>query len=312
MSHFTPNSGPYTVVGLGEALFDCFGERTVLGGAPVNLAVHANQLLCHAHCRGVVASAIGSDPLGERLQKELAARGMTTDYLTVVPEVPTGTVQVTVDVAGHPQYEITENVAWDGIEFTDSLAQLAKSCSAVCFGTLAQRAPISRKSIQHFLASAKNALRVCDINLRQQFFTAEVIESSLQAANVVKLNEEELSVIGELLKLESRELPVDDQIAGLQRRFDLSVVAFTRGEAGTVLYSGDERVEGEVPKYLRQPQADSVGAGDSCCAALIVGLLLGKPLGEIVTLANRVGAFVASVQGATPELPAEILELVGR
>lgn len=281
----------------------------MLGGAPVNLAVHANQLLQHASCRGAVASAIGSDPLGERLQRELASRGMTTEFLAIT-DLPTGTVQVTVDVAGHPQYEITENVAWDHVEFTDSLAQLARDCSAVCFGTLAQRSPMTRESIQQFLATATNALRVCDVNLRQQFYSAEVIGSSLQAANVVKLNEEELTVIGDLLKLDSRTLAVDEQVTGLLQRFDLSVMALTRGEAGTVLYSADERVEGEVPSYPRQPQADSVGAGDASCAALIVGLLLEKPLVEIVALANRVGAFVASVQGATPKLPGEILQQV--
>ncbi|QEG34546.1 carbohydrate kinase family protein [Bythopirellula goksoeyrii] len=310
MSHIPHSTGPYTVVGLGEALFDCFGERAVLGGAPVNLAVHANQLLRHKNCHGVIASAIGDDPLGERLKKELASRRMTTEHLAVLADLPTGTVQVTVDAAGHPEYEITENVAWDRIEFTDSLSELAGKCSAVCFGTLAQRSPTSRKSIQQFLDTAKHALRVCDTNLRQQFYSAEVIESSLQAANVLKLNEEELTVIGELLQLESRNLSVDEQVAGIRERFDLSVVALTRGEAGTVLYSADERVEGKVPKYPRQPQADSVGAGDSCCAALIVGLLLEKPLAEIVALANRVGAFVASVQGATPELPVEILDRV--
>ncbi len=303
--------GPHTVVGLGEALFDCFGERAVLGGAPVNLAVHANQLMRHAGCHGVVASCVGSDDLGQRIEEELISRGMTTDYLSVSPLLPTGTVQVTVDAAGHPQYEITENVAWDRIEYTDTLDHLAKHCSAVCFGTLAQRSEVSRQAIHQFLATATHTLRACDLNLRQQFYSADIIENSLRAANILKLNEEELSIVGDLLKLETRNLSVHDQIARLLNEFDLSLVALTRGEAGTVLYTADERVEGEIPKYPRQSQADSVGAGDSCCAALIVGLLLGKPLTEIVALANRVGAFVASVQGATPELPSEILDRVG-
>ena len=298
------------MVGLGEALFDCFGERTVLGGAPVNLAVHANQLLQHATCRGVVASARGNDPLGEQLAQQLADRGMTTDYLAVDPALPTGTVQVMVDDQGHPEYEITEGVAWDAMAWTDPLAQLARDCSAVCFGTLAQRSPTSRDTIQRFLSTANQALRVCDVNLRQEFYSAEVLNHSLRVANVVKLNESELTVINDLLQLNQPHASVDEQVANLRREFALSVVALTRGTEGTVLYTEHERREGEVPRYPSQPAADSVGAGDACCAGLIVGLLLAKPPAEIVVLANRLGAYVASQQGATPSLPAEILAMV--
>ena len=298
-----------TVVGLGEALFDCFSpRRIVLGGAPVNLAVHAHQLL-QSHGRGVVASSVGKDQLGTQLLAELLQRKMTTDYITVTSKYPTSTVEVAVDPAGETQYEIMQGVAWDHLEFTDSLAELAATCSAVCFGTLAQRSEQSRDTIRQFLATAKTALKVCDVNLRQRFYSAEIIRHSLEMADVVKLNELELPKVRELLGMRAN-VSVDDQACDLLRHFELRLLTLTRGEAGTVLFTADERVEGPVPSFPRQTNADAVGAGDSCCAAIIVGLLLGRPLPEIVNLANRVGAFVASQAGATPVLPTEVLKQV--
>ncbi len=297
--------GP-TVVGIGEALFDCFPEGALLGGAPVNLAVHAHQLLRQAGGRGAVVSAVGRDELGSQIRQELSARQMTVDFLQELPDYATGTVQVTVDDAGHPEYEITENVAWDHIERTESTDRLAVSCSAVCFGTLAQRSPESRAAIQQFLAAAPQAWRVCDLNLRQQFFSVEVVQNSFAAANVVKLSEEELGVASRLLKIERAD--VDAQALQLCERFELELLALTRGARGTVLFRRGERIEGEVPTFAPVAQADSVGAGDSCCAAIVMGLLLKWPTQRIVDLANRVGAYVASQRGATPQLPPEILE----
>ena len=294
-------NGP-TVVGIGEALFDCFPEGALLGGAPVNLAVHADQLLRQVGGCGVVVSAIGQDELGSQIRRELLTRQMTADFLQELPEYSTGTVQVTLDGGGHPEYKITENVAWDHIQQTESTDHLAENCSAVCFGTLAQRSPMSRTTIRQFLAAAPQTWRVCDLNLRQQFFTAEVIESSFAAANVVKLSEEELNVAASLLKIDSTQ-----KAEHLCERFELELLAVTRGERGTVLLRRGERVEGAVPTFVPVPQADSVGAGDSCCAAIVTGLLLNWSTRRIVELANRVGAYVASQRGATPRLPAEIL-----
>jgi len=304
------NFEPLTVVGLGEALFDCFApERIVLGGAPVNLAVHANQLL-GARGRGVVASCVGRDKLGGQLLAELSAHGMSTDYVTLTSKYPTSTVEVEIDPAGETRYEIKSGVAWDHLEWTDKLAELAASCSAVCFGTLAQRSEQSRDTIRQFLTTAPRALRVCDVNLRQNYFSSEVLRTSLQLANMAKFNEHELPKVRELLGMKSSAKTIGEQAAELLREFELKLVALTRGELGTVLFTADERVEGHVPRYPHQPQADAVGAGDSCCAALIVGLLLEKPLPEIVNLANSVGAYVASQPGATPVLPKDILEQV--
>jgi fructokinase len=305
-----------TIVGLGEALFDRFSpERVVLGGAPVNLAVHAHQLL-RTRGQGVVASTVGNDELGDRLVSELAKRGMGIECVTVSESFPTGTVEVTVDERGAPTYEIRENVAWDHLAFTESWQRLAPECWAVCFGTLAQRSPESRDAIRQFLTNAPQALHVLDLNLRLFYYTAEIIHESLLTADVLKLNEEELAVVSKALEIgdpiiefekgANRPLTVDILI----KRYELEAVAVTRGESGTVLFTRDGRFEAEVPRFPRDANADSVGAGDACCAAIIVGLLSQKPPAEIVDLANRVGAFVASQAGATPALPGEILERV--
>lgn len=309
-----------TVVGLGEALFDRFGEdRVVLGGAPLNLAVHAHQLL-QQRGEGVVASSIGEDELGKQLKEELSKRGMTTDYLTLAPGFSTGTVDVEVAADGGPSYEIKENVAWDHLEFTEHWAQLADTCSAVCFGTLAQRSLASRAVIQELLIGATQALKICDLNLRQTFYSPEIIDDSLRIANVLKLNDEELDIVSKALDIGD---PVIETVADPETRherpltvdvlihdYELELLVLTQGEAGTTLFSSRERYSGIVPKYAKHPHADTVGAGDACCAAIIVGLLLKKPLSEIVDLANHVGAYVASRPGATPKLPQEILALV--
>lgn len=292
------------VMGVGEALFDCFQQGPQLGGAPVNLAVHAQQLLGPRSGRAVVVSAVGRDELGTRLRRELAARDVSDELVQESPEYPTGTVRVTVDQAGHPEFEIAENVAWDHILPTEPAEHLAARCSAICFGTLAQRSPVSRATIRQLLAAAPQAWRVCDLNLRQSFYDAEVVSHSFQLANVMKLSAQELVVATQLVGLDTPARDTsDDRARQLCDAFDLKLLVLTRGKQGTVLYGNGERVEGEVPSFPRAPQADDVGAGDASCAAVVAGLLWQWPLQRIVDLANRVGAYVASKPGATPKLP---------
>lgn len=294
------------VVGIGEALFDRFSEnRLVLGGAPANFAIHSHQLLV-GRGEGVVASRVGDDDLGKRFIRELSERGMRTDCVGIVADFPTGTVEVELD-KGSPTYQINENVAWDHLEFLDAWAELAPQVSAICFGTLAQRSPESREVIQQFVLNASNALKVSDLNLRQHYYTADIIWSSLTMAEVVKLNEEELITIGKALAEEVLHASVDEQINALIHEFCLRMIVLTRGKDGTVLYTANEKVTGDKAEFTRHSNADDVGAGDACCAAITVGLLLGKPLQEIANLANRVGAYVASQPGATPVLPVGIL-----
>jgi fructokinase len=223
---------------------------------------------------------------------------------------------VQVDEHGSPTYEIRENVAWDHLSFVEPWQKLAPECWAVCFGTLAQRSPESREAIQQFLSNAPQALHVLDLNLRQFYYTAEILHESLLAADVLKLNEDELAIVSKALEIGDPVIEVEQgtkrplTVEVLFKRYELEVVAVTRGKAGTVLFTKDGRFEAEVPKFFKELNADSVGAGDACCAAIIVGLLLNKPPQEIVELANHAGAYVASQAGATPSLPAEILEQV--
>jgi fructokinase len=308
-------SKPLTVVGLGEALFDVFPDRRVLGGAPLNVAVHAHQLLKAVGGRGVVASRVGNDELGKQLIAELSRRGMTANYVQTDEERPTGQVFVTFDGARH-SFEIAKDSAWDALQVESSMAELAADCDAVCFGTLGQRSATARAAIGEFLNSAGAAVRLFDVNLRQHYFDAEVIRESCQAATAVKLNDEELPVVARLLGLEEAAETPDEAITlqadRLRRAFDLEFVALTRGEHGTVLFTESGRFEAEPVRYPTDRNADSVGAGDACAAGLLVGRLLGWPAERQIWLANRAGAFVASVAGATPDLPDEVLEMVAR
>lgn len=298
------------VVGLGEVLFDCFPDREVLGGAPANVAVHAGQLLRGVGGSAVVLSRIGVDALGERLLNELSQRDIACECLQRDPDHPTGRVQVTLDPDGHAEYDIEAGAAWDHLAFDETTRQVAECCAAVCYGTLAQRTPQSRQTIHAFLEASPQALHVYDVNLRQDYYSAELLEMNLRRADVVKLNEHELPQVCELLQLSQATEALDHLAEALRGAYTLQLVALTRGEHGTQLFSPEEIVTGQPATYPRQPQADTVGAGDACCAALVTGLLLKWPLQTIADFANQVGAFVAMQPGATPRLPEELLRRV--
>jgi len=300
-----------TVVGLGEALFDVFPDRKILGGAPLNVAVMAHQLLAPLGGRGIVASRIGWDDNGDALLRELANRKMSTSYLQPNSGHRTGEVQVEI-VEGEPKYHIIEDVAWDYLEFGDRLQSLAGSCDAVCFGTLAQRSPASRQAIHLFLEAARQAIRLFDVNLRQKYYSTGVLMQSCRQATWLKLNEAELEGV-------SRELDFVKKVTGspspetliplFLSEYALDGVALTRGRKGTLLFTREGSFTSEPVRYEPQPGADPVGAGDACSAGLLVGLLLNWPLEEVARLANTMGAFVASRPGATPQLPREIVRL---
>jgi len=287
---------PIRIVGLGEALFDRFPDSVILGGAPLNLAFHAHQLIQAVSIgEGIIVSRIGNDELGERLLEELSARSMDASY-----------------ISRDATYDITADAAWDHIPFDPALGELAATCDAVCFGTLAQRSPTSRSTIDEFLTTATSAFKVCDVNLRQNYYTPDILTRSLNAADAAKLNEEELVAISQALTNDSigskdSPLPNDilrDPIRSVRRllhRFDLRFVALTRGPRGTVLITKDAALAGDVPRFSMEPNADSVGAGDASCAGLICGELLQLPLRTTLKIANHLGAFVASKAGATPE-----------
>jgi len=282
----------YKVVGLGEILWDMLPNGKQLGGAPANFA-YISTLLGDD---GIVASRVGRDSLGNEALRQLAALGVTTEFVERDTIHPTGTVQVEVDHAGQPKFEIAEGVAWDFLEWTPPWQELAEQVDAICFGSLAQRALASRAAIRQFLGAArKEAVRVFDVNLRQAFFSQEVLAESMKVADIVKLNHEELPRIMQLFGLEHR-----DEIASadaLMEFHHLKLICVTRGCRGSLLISQQEL--NEHPGYRIQV-ADAIGAGDSFTAGLVHEYIRGSSLPQMNATANRVGAWVASQVGAMP------------
>jgi fructokinase len=304
----------FTIVGLGEAVYDVFPDRQVLGGAPLNVAFHAGQLGRARGGEGVIATRIGQDDLGRQMVEDLAQRGLSNEFVQTDPDKDTGRVYVSFDAQGQPQYDIVRDVAWDWLQFDPDLEDLARRCDAVCFGTLAQRNGQSRNTIYRFLDTAKRAVRLFDVNLRQDYFDRQAIHRSCEHATVVKLNEEELGVVAQTLGLalgRGGEGAADDLRAqALLKRYNLKWVALTRAERGTVIYTPTARLEGQAVSYPLTEGADAVGAGDACAAGLLVAGALRLPLEKALAVANHAGAFVASQPGATPQLPDEILKMV--
>jgi fructokinase len=291
---------PPTVVGLGEILWDLLPSGPQLGGAPANFA-YCSHLLGD---RGIIASRIGTDQLGEDIRESLEKAGISDRFLQSDDSRPTGTVQVQVDSAGQPKFEITYPAAWDYLDWTRDWQDLAKSADAVCFGSLAQRSEKSGTTILNFLnATPRNALLMFDVNLRQEFYSKEIICQSLKRANAMKLNHDEVPRVKELLALTER----DDILfcRGLIERFDLKLVCVTRGAKGSLLCD-----RGDIHEHAgyRVKVKDTIGAGDAFTAALIHEHLRGRTLAEMNDTANRMGAWVASHSGAMPESPAHGLE----
>ncbi|MCP4311275.1 MAG: carbohydrate kinase [Bacteroidetes bacterium] len=270
----------------------------VLGGAPANFAYHCSQMGTESH----VISAIGKDDPGCEILEQVEMLGIPSDFLFIEEQFPTSTVTVKLDARGHPEYTIHENVAWDHIPADQKALDMVKGADAVCFGSLAQRSPISRKSIQSYLAAlSADCLRVFDVNLRQHFYSKEVIEESLGFADVLKLNDDELVILSDLFSLEGDD---DELIGSLQQSFGLKLIALTRGGDGSTLYTGNDRSEYRVDAVRA---VDTVGAGDSFTAAMVMTYLNGMDLKDTHRIASELAAYVCTQKGATPVIPAEIL-----
>ncbi len=284
------------VIGIGEALWDMLPEGKQLGGAPANFAYHASQFGHDA----VAVSAIGDDALGKEIIEALNARRLPFRMERV--DYPTGTVQVTLDDKGVPQYEIKTGVAWDNIPYTPELAALAAGCKAVCFGSLAQRNGVSRETIARFLdAVPADCLKVFDINLRQRFYSQDIIESSFRRCNILKINDEELVIIARMLELPG--LALEEKCRLLMKEYDLQMLILTCGENGSYVF-----YEGGM-SFLQTPKvrvADTVGAGDSFTGAFVGSLLNGKSVPEAHGTAVKVSAFVCTQNGAMPVVPDEL------
>jgi fructokinase len=284
------------VAGIGELLWDLLPSGKQFGGAPCNFAFHAMQ----SGCISYVFSAIGRDVLGDELKQVILDLGLSERYVQE-NEFPTGTVSVALDERGHPDYTIHENVAWDHIRWNDDMRAIAEKLDAVCFGSLAQRNPESENSIISFLTAAKpGCLKVFDINLRQHYYSREIILASLKLSDVLKLNEDELPVVAGYLGFKGNS---EMQLDQLLRNFSLKYVIYTMGGMGSIIKSPYETSYAEVPKVQ---VADTVGAGDSFTAIFITGILKGIPLKKVHEKATEISAYVCTQKGATPKLTGNI------
>jgi fructokinase len=308
----TPSIPPFpVVVGLGELLWDLFPAGKQLGGAPANFAYITAML----GDRGIVASRIGDDRLGQEALWHLKSSGLDVSRIQRETVHPTGTVKVTLDIKGQPEYEITEKVAWDFMEFSEDWISLARSTSAVCFGSLAQRNSVSRSTIRAFLTALPAfAIPIFDVNLRQTYFSPEIIRDSARHAKVIKLNHEEFPRLLDLLQCPLKKSANASGAAGdsydlaagrwLCREFSLRLLCITRGAKGSLLVT--ETSHHEHPGFSVKI-ADTVGAGDAFTAALVHHALRGSSLAVMNTAANRMGAWVASQEGAMPAADPAIL-----
>ena len=284
------------IVGLGEALWDCLPEGRKIGGAPANFAYHASQFGYEAHA----VSAVGNDALGDETIEALKTNGLKLCMPRV--DFPTGQVLVSLDEDGVASYDIKEGSAWDNIPFTPEMEQLAGRCSAVCFGSLAQRNEVSRNAIYRFLnATPKGCMRIFDLNLRQNFYSKEVIQESLRRCNVMKINDEELVIIGRMFGYPG--LDIENKCWLILGKYNLDMLVLTCGVNGSYVFSKGAMSFLETPKV---EVADTVGAGDSFTGAFVASILSGKTIPEAHRIGVNVSAYVCTQNGAMPAIPEEL------
>ena len=288
------------VVGLGEVLWDVLPEGKKLGGAPANFAYHAGQLLGMDNT--IAISALGEDALAEETIESLKEHKL--NYLLPRVKYPTGTVQVTLSEDGIPAYEIMENVAWDNIPYTPEMAEIARNCRAVCFGSLAQRYVTSWATIRQFLDDTPaDCLKIFDINLRQQFYSKDVIEESFKRCNILKINDEELVVIKRMYGYD--DLDMRGICEKILADYKLKMLVLTCGTNGSYVFVPGLTSFQETPKVT---VADTVGAGDSFTGSFCAAILNGKPMEEAHKRAVQVSAYVCTQNGAMPNYPDELLK----
>lgn len=283
----------FLAIGIGEILWDVLPDARLLGGAPANFAYHVNAL----GGAGIPVSRVGNDALGVEALSILATSGLNIDAVSVDPAHPTGTVDARINVDGVATYVFPDDVAWDFITLDENARSLAARADAICFGTLAQRSRVSRAAIHDFLRAAPGALKVYDINLRQNFYSPAIITASLELADVLKINDDELAILIDMLSLPQGE---QDALKTLMDRHGLTLCVLTRGDKGSLILSSD--AISDLPGQSVEV-ADTIGAGDSFTAAMTMGYLSGWTLDEINRHAAKVAAYVCGQAGAMPAMP---------
>ncbi|PIR21421.1 MAG: carbohydrate kinase [Deltaproteobacteria bacterium CG11_big_fil_rev_8_21_14_0_20_47_16] len=291
---------PHTIVGIGEFIWDIFPTAIEPGGAVANVLQHAH----HMGEDAILVSRVGDDEFGKRFFNMWHEHGLTTDYVTIDPTLPTGSVVINHHPNGDATYSRIPPIASDFIPYTDELKRLAQTADAICFGCFGQWGNVSRETIQAMLTQTNpSCLRVVDINLRPGRYTEHLVLSSLEEASVLKLNDDELKIVAGYLNLHG---DLETQIKTIIRQFDLKLVALTRAAEGALLITHDNKTDSHpgIPVKI----VDTVGAGDAFTAALVAGLLKGLPLSKLNDFANRVGSYVCTQLGAAPKLPSSLLE----
>ncbi len=290
------------IVGIGELLWDLLPEGKKLGGAPANFVYYTSQF----GLPSMIISAVGTDSLGYLTEKVLRDRGLKSQLYK--SSLPTGSVDIVIDTEGIPFYNIRENVAWDDIPFDTQLRQLAHSTSVVCFGSLAQRSQSSRNTINSFLdymPDGKGRLKIFDINLRQGYFSPEIIEQSLTRCNFLKLNHEELEALRHLLDLPAQ--TPEETCRRLVKIYCLKFLILTCGASGSYVFTKQG-----TTSFLPTPEVDvvdTVGAGDSFTGAFVASIVNGLSLEEAHSKAVEVSAYVCTQPGAACPLPREMTKL---
>ena len=275
------------VIGIGEFLWDMLPSGKKAGGAPVNFAYHASQHGTEAWA----VSAVGNDPLGRELCRVASDHGI--NMLVPIVDHPTGTVKVEL-MDGQPNFIISEDVAWDYIPLTPESLEKARHAAAVSFGTLAQRSPVSRATTRALVEAApESALKVYDINLRQHYYSKDIIESSLEIANVLKINDDELERLKPMFCLEG--FDQDRACTFLLQRYGLRMLVLTAGDRFSSVFTDDGVSTIPTPKVK---VVDAVGAGDSFSGALVGSLLNGLDVAEAHRVAVETAAYVCTQAGA--------------
>jgi fructokinase len=284
------------IAGIGEILFDVLHDSEELGGAPINFAYHVNSL----GAQGYAISTIGDDERGRKALSELRRRQLSTDCITVIDRYPTGYVEAHLDDAGVATYNFPDDIAWDHLTVNDNAVKIAGQLACVCFGSLVQRSEISRKELVRFLElTPASTLKVFDLNLRQDFYNRDVVLQSLRYADILKLNDDELPVLAEMLGLTGNDRSM---LAAVVSKYKLRLAALTRGGKGSLLVSPEQY--SDHPGIRAENIADTIGAGDAFTAATVISFLQGYDLDRINEKANRVAAWVCSQKGAMPVMPA--------
>ena len=286
------NAKKYKVAGFGEILWDIYPDAKTLGGAPTNFAIHSHQLGADSF----LISSVGEDSLGKEAQRLLHDFGLDTSGIQVNKYFSTGRVEVKLDEMGNPSYKIDEESAWDFIRFDENLGNICKLLDSLCFGTLVQRNPNSKRVLMKILDSTPhNCLKVFDVNIRQEFYNKEIIKLFLERADIVKMNQLEFHQITDIVYI-SQEWKKGT--ISLIKEFDLKLVIITLGENGSILATKNDYIT-HTPKN-KVNVVSSVGAGDAYTASVVMGWLNQKPLNKIILEATNLASYVCNFMGAIP------------